>query len=149
MAKICSFLSNTLRRFKYLSFVLDTAWLMVTLADKNDRSPRFLSPYYRATLMEGPCDTNTSLLHLKATDDDLDQANTEFTIVPGSNPNNLFQLRDTSNTSTNLYCSGTIDRETTPDLKVVIQARDKAYPKPYLSGTYMHLYMVLYIGYLP
>ena len=81
--------------------------------------------------MEGSCDSNTPLVHLKAIDDDLNEAKTEFTF--DRNPGNLFQLRDTTNTSTNLYCSGTIDRETTPDLKVVVRATDKAFPK---LGTY-------------
>ena len=115
--------------FIVLYFLLDTAWLRVTVTDKNDRSPRFPSPYYTATIMEGSCDSNTPLVHLKAIDHDLNEATTEFTFESGRNPGNLFQLRDTTNTSTNLYCSGTIDRETTPDLKVVVRATDKAFPK--------------------
>ena len=132
LVSTCSFLYLYICTFVYSSvpnctqlivlyFVLDKAWLRVTVTDKNDRSPHFPSPYYTATIMEGSCDSNIPLVHLKAIDDDLNEAKTEFTFEPSRNPDNLFQLRDTTNTSTNLYCSGTIDLETTPDLKVVVR----------------------------
>ena len=113
-----------------LFHILDTAWLIITLTDKNDNPPRFLSPYYTATVNEGSCDSSLPLVTLTVVDDDLDKHGPPFTFdfASGGNPGNRFTLDSTkelANTNTTkLYCSGSFNREDTPDLKVIVKVTD-------------------------
>ena len=96
----------------------------------NDNPPRFLSPYYTANVREGPCDTSKPLATLTVVDADLpDQGPFKFAFATAGNPGNRFQLRDTTNNTTKLYCSGSINRESTRDLKVTIKATDNVHPR--------------------
>ncbi|XP_028409982.1 protocadherin-like protein isoform X2 [Dendronephthya gigantea] len=115
--------------------VSDLAWLQITLEDVNDNPPRFLSPFYTASITEGRCDSNTPLVTLAAVDADEDpQGPFAFAFAPNGNPGNRFSLRDDpEKNSTKLYCTGSVDREATPDLKVVVKVTDD--PEPKLSST--------------
>ena len=107
-----------------LFHILDTAWLTITLTDTNDNPPRFLSPYYTAAVMEGSCDSNFPLVTLTAVDDDLAKHGPPFTFAIYGNPGNRFQLGITKDNTTKLYCSGSFNREYTPDLKVIVKVTD-------------------------
>lgn len=106
--------------------IIDLAWLEITLTDVNDNAPRFIQPYYTATIREGPCDTSVPLANITVVDDDLpEQGPFKFTFGPDGNPDNRFQLRDGNNyDTTKLYCSGNINRGSIPVLKVTIMATD-------------------------
>ena len=114
---------------------LDLAWLRITLKDVNDNPPRFLYPYYTASITEGSCDPNTALATLAVVDPDLPQQGPfVFEFATGGNPGSRFVLRDSpSKKSTKLYCTGSVNREATPDLKVIVKVTDN--PEPKLSST--------------
>jgi hypothetical protein len=128
-----------------IRYLADTAWLRITLTDKNDNAPRFLPPHYSVTILEGTCDADTPLATITVVDDDEpDQGPFKIEFAPNGNPGSRFQLRNPTHNTSQLYCSGIIDRDATPDLKVVIKATDnppqKDYPK--LSSTvnvFMHV----------
>ena len=109
-----------------LSYNFDTAWLIISLYDKNDNPPRFVSPYYTATIKEGPCDVSLPLVTLTVIDDDLSQHGPpfKFDFATYGNPGNRFQLRNTKDNKTKLYCSGSFNRESTPDFKVIVKVTD-------------------------
>ena len=119
------------------SHVVDLAWLRITLTDVNDNAPKFLKPYYTVKVLEGTCSSTEPLATITAVDYDLPddtlpegQKGITFKFASNGNPGNRFQLRDSNKNSTYLYCTGSINREATPDLKVVITATDNAAPKP-------------------
>ena len=110
--------------------VLDTAWLRITLTDVNDNPPTFLPSFYTASMTENSCDPNIPLVTLSVIDRDLPpQGPVTFEFAPKGNPSGKFQLRNTNDNSTKLYCSGNLDREETPDVKVVIKATDNPAPQ--------------------
>ena len=122
-----------------LFHILDTAWLLITLSDRNDNPPRFSSPYYTATVQEGSCNSSFPLVTLIAVDDDLAKHGPPFTfeIASNGNPGNRFRLGNTKDKTTELYCAGSFDRESTPDLKVIVKVTDNPTAKdaPKLSST--------------
>jgi hypothetical protein len=103
----------------------------------NDNAPRFLQPFYTVTVTEGAC-SSSPLATITAVDYDLpnstvpeEQKKITFDFTSGGNPGNRFRLSDyNEKNSTKLYCTGTIDRETTQDIKLTIVAIDNVPPRP-------------------
>lgn len=91
----------------------------------NDNAPRFLQPYYTATIREGQCDSNVPLATITVVDDDLpEQGPFTLTFAPQGNPGDKFRLRNGNKyNTTELFCTN-VERGPTPAYKVTIMATD-------------------------